>query len=125
MDVSESYVRLCGEVSHFTKEKTGTSLVDAYFGPTLLSPEHQPKDRTPDDLIHSANNLIDRIRDEINQQLRIDHLIGECKSIVTVIEWLDGKEIRYADLVQEIFHIPMNHFSETLTRLYMDILVQI
>jgi hypothetical protein len=112
MDVSESYVRLCGEVSHFTKKKTGISLVDAYFGPAYLSPEQQSKNRTPEDLIHSVSILIDRIRDDINQQLRIDHLIGECKSISAVIEWLDGKEFHYADLVQEIFHIPMNHFSE-------------
>jgi len=125
MDVSESYVRLCGEVSHYTKELTGTSLVDAYFGPTHLSPEHQTKNRSPEELVHSINKLIDRIGDEINQQLRIDHLIGECESLGAVIEWLDGKEIRYADLVQRIFHIPMNYFSESEIRKAISVLDEV
>lgn len=112
MDVSESYVRLCGEVSHFTKDKTGVSLVDAYFGPDYLKPDNQEKNRTPQDLIHSLTDLIDRIPTEIDSKIRADHLIGECESIKVVVEWLSGKSIPYAKLVEGLFHIPLKKFSE-------------
>ena len=49
MDVSERYVRLCGEVSNFTKAKTGVSFVDAYIGPENLDPDKQSKDKTPEE----------------------------------------------------------------------------
>ncbi|RDE14020.1 MAG: hypothetical protein C4K48_06815 [Candidatus Thorarchaeota archaeon] len=112
MDVPATYARLCGEVSHFTKEKTGTSLVDAYFGPEALDPIHQRKGKSPEELVGEVKSLIDGIRDEIDSQLRADHLIGECESICVVVEWLAGRKIPYADLVHDIFHIPMKRFSD-------------
>lgn len=116
MDVSATYVRLCGEVSHFAKEETGTSLVDAYFGPEALGPDNQRKGRSPEDMVHEIRSLIDGIRDGIDSELRADHLIGECESICVVVEWLAGKKIPYADLVHGIFHIPMKGFSERVIR---------
>ncbi len=114
MEVSEIYVKLCGEVSNFTKEKTGTSFVDAYFGPEFLNPEHQSKDENPEALIHSIESLIDSIDQEIENSIRAKHLIGECKSMQLVVEWLNGKQISYDALVQGLFHIPVKRFSESI-----------
>jgi hypothetical protein len=113
MGVSERYVKLCGEVSQFTKEKTGVSIVDAYFGPENLSPELQESGRLPEELLQTLGGLIDQIRDEVESELRANYLIGECKSLDVVIKWLDGKIMSYADLVQGVFHIPMKQFAES------------
>jgi len=114
MRVSESFVRLCGEVSNFTKEKTGTSFVDAYFGPEHLDPEQQSKKKHPEEIIHEIEELIDSVKQEIASPIRADHLIGECLSMKVVVEWLEGKQMTYADLVQGLFHIPVKRFSESI-----------
>lgn len=114
MEVSESYVRLCGEVANFTKEKTGTSFVDAFFGPEHLSPEHQTENRPADELIDEIEGLIDVAEQKIVSQIRAKHLIGECLSMKLVVEWLNGKQMSYADLVQGLFHIPVKRFSESI-----------
>ncbi len=114
MEVSESYVRLCGEVSNFTKERTGTGFVDAYFGPEHLAPEHQSKKKHPEELIHEIEELIDSVKQEIESTIRAKYLIGDCHSMKLVVEWLDGKRMSYADLVQGIFHIPIKQFPESI-----------
>jgi hypothetical protein len=114
MDVAESYVRLCGEVSQFTEERTGVSLVDAYFGPDHLHPKLQNGKSSPEELIQRTMGLIDQIHNEIESNLRAEYLIGECKSIAVVLEWLNGKRIGYADLVKGIFHIPLREFPQPL-----------
>ncbi len=112
MDVSEKFVLLCGEVSNFTKAKTGTSFVDAYIGPEHLNPENQAKDKTPEELLHSIKELIDQVADDIDEPLRVEHLIGECQSMIVTVDWLSGKDISYGDLVQGLFHIPLKRFSK-------------
>lgn len=114
MDVSERYIRICGEVANFTKEKTGVSFVDAYIGPDELDPEKQSKDKTPEELVHGIEELMDQVNDDIDSPIRAEHLLGECKSMVVTIDWLDGKEISYADLVQGLFNIPLKPFSESI-----------
>jgi hypothetical protein len=113
MEVPERYVRLCAEVSNFTKEKTGTSFVDAYFGPEHLNPEHQSKSRSPLKLVHEIEELIDSVNQELGSTMRAEYLIGECLSMKLVIEWLNGKQIPYADLVKGLFHIPVKRFSKS------------
>ncbi len=114
MDVSERYVRLCGEVSNFTKAKTGVSFVDAYIGPENLDPEKQSKDKTPEELSHSVNELMDQVKDDVDAPLRAEHLLGECRSMVITIDWLSGKDISYDDLVQGLFNFPLKRFSESV-----------
>ncbi|MHA1135336.1 MAG: hypothetical protein ACTSSE_02500 [Candidatus Thorarchaeota archaeon] len=114
MDVSERYVRLCGEVSNFTKQKTGVSFVDAYTGPDDLDPEKQSKDKTPEELLSSTEELMDQVKDDVDLPLRAEHLLGECKSMIVMIDWLAGKDIPYADLVQGLFHIPLKGFPESV-----------
>ncbi|TFG34175.1 hypothetical protein EU527_04815 [Candidatus Thorarchaeota archaeon] len=113
MDVSEKYVRLCGEVSNFTQEKTGTSFVDAYFGPEPLNPEYQSKEKSPEELVIEIENLIDSVKHEITDPIRGEHLLGECHSMKLVVEWLNGKQMSYGDLVHGLFHIPTKQFSES------------
>lgn len=112
MEVSEKYVRLCGEVSNFTKAKTGTSFVDAYIGPEHLNPDNQAKDKTPDELVHGIRELVDQVKHDIDSPLRAEHLTGECQSMIVTVNWLSGKDIAYGDLVQGLFHIPLKRFSE-------------
>ncbi len=114
MDVSEKYVRLCGEVSHFTKEKTGVSFVDAYIGPEELDPEKQSSTKTAEELVHDINDLMDHVKNEITSELRVNHFLGECSSMVVAVNWLAGKEISYADLIEGLFHIQLKGFSETV-----------
>lgn len=114
MEVSEKFVRLCGEVSNFTKAETGTSFVDAYIGPEHLNPENQAKDRAPDDLVHGIQELVDQAKDVIDSPLRADHLIGECQSMIVTVDWLSGKDISYGGLVQGLFHIPLKRFSKAV-----------
>ena len=114
MDIGEKYVRLCGEVSNYTKEITGTSFVDAYFGPEKLAPEHQSSKKRPDDLVTEITELVDSINDETTNSLRAQHLLGECQSMKVVVEWLNGKQLSYDALVQGIFHIPVKRFPESL-----------
>ena len=113
MEVSEKYVRLCGEVSNFTSAKTGVSFVDAFIGPDDLSPEHQSKDKTTEYLIHDIEEIMDQVKQEIESPIRVEHLLGECSSILTTVNWLAGKEISYSDLVEGLFHIPLKGFSES------------
>jgi len=113
MEISEQYVRLCGEVSNFTKDKTGVSFVDAYIGPENLDPEKQPKDKTPEELIHGIQELMDQIKGDVNTPLRAEHLLGECRSMIVTIDWLSDKDISYANLVRGLFNIPLKRFSES------------
>ncbi|TFG30878.1 hypothetical protein EU528_07640 [Candidatus Thorarchaeota archaeon] len=114
MDVSERYVRLCGEVSNFTEVKTGVSFVDAYIGPENFAPEKQPKDTTPEELIHAIEELMDQVKSDVDTPLRAEHLLGECQSMVVTVNWLSGKNISYADLVRGLFNIPLKRFSESV-----------
>lgn len=111
MGIGESFVELCGRVGNLTKEKTGISIVDAYFGPEELRPELQ--DTQPvDELIADLNKLNDVINDEITDNIRRDFLVGEIASLHTVVDWLTGGDIPYSKLVGELFHIDIQHFSE-------------
>jgi len=114
MTFSETYVRICGEVSNFTKEKTGTSFIDAYFGPEALAPELQSRDKIPADLTHEIDEVIDTVNQEVTNPLHAHHLVGECQSMKLVVEWLDGKQISYDALVQGLFHIRIKRFSESV-----------
>ena len=114
MNFSEEYVRICGEVSNFTNEKTGTSFIDAYFGPEALAPERQSKDKSSTDLVCEIEEVIDNVNQEVTNPLQAHHLIGECQSMKLVVEWLDGKKISYNALVEGLFHIPIKRFSESV-----------
>ena len=111
MDAIERYVCLCGEVSNFTEQLTGIPLVDAYFGPDDFAPSKQNKNRTPNELMGDLNGLIDQLTD-IQPDLRSKYLIGEVKSIILVLDWLRGTDIPYTKLVEGLFNIKIEKYSE-------------
>jgi hypothetical protein len=113
MDAIERYVRLCGEVGHLTKSLTGTSVVDAYFGPEELAPKNQQSDTDTETLVNEMESLADLIRDEVDSELRSLYLVGEIESLQILVRWLAGESISYADLVEGMFHVSAGGFSSS------------
>jgi len=113
MSAAERFVKLCGEVGNYTKKITGISVVDAYFGSDEFHPEKQSKDKTAADLVHDIHQAFDVLRDEIDNPLRLEYMMGELHSLNVVVDWLSGKEMTYAELVEGLFHIKLKKFSQT------------
>ncbi|MGY5863011.1 MAG: hypothetical protein RTV41_00260 [Candidatus Thorarchaeota archaeon] len=112
MNAAERFVKVCGEVGNFTERLTGVSVVDAYTGPEELHPKKQIKDRTPSDIVHEIQQTFDAVRDEIDDTLRFEYMMGELHSLNVVVDWLDEKKLSYAELVEGLFQIPMKKYSE-------------
>jgi len=91
MDAIERYVRLCGEVGHLTENLTGTSIVDAYFGPEELDPKNQQSDTDTETLVNEMGFLADLIRDEVDSELRSLYLVGEIEALQILVRWLAGE----------------------------------
>ncbi|MHA1881757.1 MAG: hypothetical protein ACTSUO_01785 [Candidatus Thorarchaeota archaeon] len=113
MDSIEWYVRLCGEVGNYTKRITGTSIIDAYSGPEKFSPDLQPDNSEPSYLINSLESLKDHIPEDLESPLRQKYIIGEIDSLLQVVKWLSGEPLKYAEMVEGMFHIKMKRFSES------------
>lgn len=120
MDVSKEFLRLCGLVGGFTKQLTGVSVVDAYFGPDEYHPDKLQYDGDEKSLRQDLKRLIDAIGDEVEDPLRKDYLSGEVQSLVTVVDWLSGPHMEYPDLVEGLFHIPMKRFDESVVDDYIN-----
>lgn len=112
MNAAERFVKICGEIGNFSERLTGVSVVDAYFGPEEFHPKKQSKEKTATDLIHDIHQTFDALRDEMDDQLRLEYMMGELHSLNVVVDWLDDKDLSYSDLVQGLFHISMKKFSE-------------
>ncbi len=112
MNAAERFVKICGEVGNFSERLTGISVVDAYFGPEDFHPKKQSKEKTAIDLVHDIHQTFDALRDEIDDPLRLEYMMGELHSLNVVVDWLDGKDLSYSDLVEGLFHISMKKFSE-------------
>jgi hypothetical protein len=113
MDPIEMFVKLCGEVGNYTERITGVSVVDAYSGPDHLAPRKQSKDKDPQVLREELESFIDLSEDDLQSPIRREYLIGETRSLITVLKWLSGNNLSYPDLVEGLFHIPMKRFSES------------
>ncbi|MGD9395834.1 MAG: hypothetical protein PVJ05_05350 [Candidatus Thorarchaeota archaeon] len=112
MDAAESFVRLCGEVGNYTEKMTGVSVVDAYFGPKEFHPKKQSKEKAPTDLVHDIHRAFDALRDDIDDPLRLEYMMGELHSLNVVVDWLGGKKMTYAELVEGLFHIKLKKFPQ-------------
>jgi hypothetical protein len=113
MKAAEKFVKLCGEVGNFTERITGVSVVDAYTGPPEFHPRKQSIDKAPSDIVHDIQQAFDTVRDEIDDPLRFEYMMGELHSLNVVVDWLDGKDISYTELVEGLFQITMEKFSES------------
>ncbi|MHA2359692.1 MAG: hypothetical protein ACXAB5_05430, partial [Candidatus Thorarchaeota archaeon] len=112
MNAAERFVTICGEVGNYTEKLTGVSVVDAYFGPDGFHPKNQSKEKSAADLVHDIHLAFDALRDEIDNPLRLEYMMSELHSLNVVVDWLDGKGLSYAELVEGLFHISMKKFSE-------------
>ncbi len=113
MSVEERFIRFCGELGNFCERVTGTSLIDAYFGPDELAPARQRKDSTPEVLLQELDVLRDLISDQINERIRQDFMLSDLKSLRTTLLWLSGHDIPYVDLVEGLLHIKPKAFPES------------
>ncbi|MHA2187865.1 MAG: hypothetical protein ACW99V_06455, partial [Candidatus Thorarchaeota archaeon] len=100
MDPIEMFVKLCGEVGNFTEKITGVSVVDAYSGPDHLAPGKQSKDKEPQVLLGELESFIDLSEDNLQSEIRREYLIGETRSLITVLKWLSGNNLSFPDLVE-------------------------
>ncbi|MHA1964822.1 MAG: hypothetical protein ACXACG_06370 [Candidatus Thorarchaeota archaeon] len=111
--MAEKFVKLCGEVGNFTQRHTGISIVDAYIGPDEFHPKKQSKEKTAAGLVHDIHLAFDVLRDEIEDEIRLEYMMGELHSLNVVVDWLGKKDVSYSDLVEGLFHIPMKKYSES------------
>ncbi|MFX1483385.1 MAG: hypothetical protein ACFFCP_09370 [Promethearchaeota archaeon] len=112
MNSGERFVTICGEVGNYTERITGVSIVDAYFGPDEFHPKKQSNDRPVSEIVHGIHETFDSIRDEVSDPLRFEYMMGELHSLNVVVDWLDGKDITYSELVEGLFHISMRKYPE-------------
>ncbi len=112
MNAAERFVKICGEIGNYTEKKTGVSVVDAYTGPDEFHPKKQSNKKTPAELVHAIHQTFDILRDEIEDPIRLEYMMGELHSLNIVVDWVAGKEMSYAELVEGLFHIKLKRFSE-------------
>jgi len=115
MTIEEDYLKLVGQVGNFTKEVTGVSVVDAYFGPKNLSPEKAKRRLAPDKLLMNLNTLIGKAED-IDDKLRRITITSDLESLKVVVKWLSGDNISYIRLVEGIFGITPSKFGQNEIR---------
>ncbi|MEM4735900.1 MAG: hypothetical protein QXS20_09325 [Candidatus Thorarchaeota archaeon] len=110
--VTDQYVELCGAVGSLTRQLTGTSIIDAYFGPEHLlhCAYHDAPD--PQSLVFKLAELGDRIRADVDSPLRREFLSGEVRSLETLVRWLTSDELSYLQAVRAIFNIDAGPFTE-------------
>ena len=112
MDSISQFVRLCGEVGNYTKRLTGVSVVDAYFGPKELAPGLQDQNRSAEALENDLTILLDELPEALPPSLRLDYLLGEVRSLISVVQWLDDRGPEYLTLVSDLFHIRPQKFPD-------------
>lgn len=115
MIFGEDYLKLLGQIGNFTKEVTGVSIVDAYFGPRNLSPENARRHLTPEKLLMNLDTLIGKAR-EIDDELRRVAITSDLESLKVVVKWLSGENVPYIRLVEGIFGITPRKFGQNEIR---------
>ncbi len=111
MSFGEDYIKLVGQIGNLTKEVTGTSIVDAYFGPKDLSPDKAKKPLVPEKLLMDLDRLIGKAKD-IDDELRRIALISDLESLKVVVKWISGEAIAFIPLVEGIFGITPHKFGQ-------------
>jgi len=115
MPFGEDYLKLLRQVGNFTKEVTGVSIVDAYFGPKDLSPEKAKRRWAPEKLLTKIDSLTSKAK-EIDNELRRISIISDLESLKVVVKWLSGENISYKRLVEGIFGIIPSKFGQNEIR---------
>ena len=111
MTFEEDYLKQLIQIDNFIKEKTGTSIIDAYFGPKNLSPKKTKTHLSPENLLANLDTLIEKTK-EIADELRRIATASDLESIKAIIKWLSGENTPYTRLVEEIFGITPTKFAQ-------------
>jgi len=114
MPFEEDYLKLLGHIGNFTKEVTGVSIVDAYFGPKKLSPEKAGR-LAPEKVLMNLDALMGKAR-EIDDELRRIAITSDLESLKVVVKWLMGENTPYVRLVEGIFGIIPSRFGQNEIR---------
>ena len=112
MNAAERFVTICGAIGNYTEKLTGVSVVDAYTGPEEFHPKKHSKEKSSTELVHDIHQTFDTLRDEIDDPIRLEYIMGELHSLNVVVDWVSGKDMSYAELVEGLFHISLKRFSE-------------
>jgi hypothetical protein len=112
MTFEEEYLKQLSQIDNFTKEKTGTSLIDAYFGPKNLSPQKTKTHPSPEKLLTNLDTLTEKTRD-IDDNLRRIAITSDLESLKTIIKWLSGENMAYTRLVEGLFGLTPTKFSQS------------
>ena len=115
MALDEDYLKLLMHIGNFTKEATGVSIVDAYFGQKKFLPGKSERVPSSEKLISNLERLIDRGK-EIDDKLRRIVTLTDLESMKIVVRWLSGDIIAYPQLVKGIFGITPSKFSQAEIR---------
>jgi hypothetical protein len=110
MALDEDYLKLFVQIGNFTKEVTGISIVDAYFGPRKFLPEKMQQVLPSEKLISTVETLICRSK-EIDDKLERIVTLKDLQSLKIVVRWLSEDNIPYVQLVKGIFGITPSKFS--------------
>jgi hypothetical protein len=111
----EDYLKLLGQIGNFTREVTGVSIVDAYFGPKSLSPEKAKRRLAPEKTLTNLDALRGKAK-EIDDDLRRIVITSDLESLKVVVKWLSGENIPYNRLVEGIFGIVPRKFGQNEIR---------
>jgi hypothetical protein len=111
MTFEQDYLKLISQIGNYTKETTGTSIVDAYFGPKNLSPEKTKQRLSPEDLLTNLDTLTEKAK-QIEDKLRKIAITSDLESLKVVVKWLSQDNIPYTQLVQGIFGITPTKFTQ-------------
>jgi len=94
-----------------SRNVTGTSVVDAYFGPENLSPDKIKEPLPPEEQLTSLDTMIERCRD-IRDELKRVAITNDLESLKVVVRWVSGEDIPYVKLVEGIFGMTPLKFTQ-------------
>jgi hypothetical protein len=111
MDLGEDYVKIAVGIGDFSKEVTGVSVVDSYFGPKSLLRKKAKPHWSADKFLIELDALIEKAKD-IDDALRRVSITRDLESMKVVVRWLSGEQIPYRSLVEGIFGLTPLKFGE-------------
>lgn len=110
MNFEEEYLKTVILVGRLTEEKTGTNLVDAFFGPEKLAPSNITGSLN-ESLVTTLETLDDTAT-QITNPLRQKYIHYSLTALKTVVQWVLGEPFTYLDLVYYLFRIQPRRIPE-------------
>lgn len=112
MNFEEEYLKTIILVGRLIEEKTGTNLVDAFFGPEKLAPNNINITGPLNESLVTTLETLDDAATQISNPLRQKYIHYSLISLKTVVQWVLGKPFTYLDLVYYLFRIQPRRIPE-------------